>query len=404
MSPVVPFGKKFRDKYFPNLDKEAYPLNHGSYGLTPQPVHEEYIRTISKEAEYPDRYIRYDLPDKYVGALKSVGEFVNCDYRDLALVDNATTGINTVLRSFPFEKGDKVLMMSTVYGSCGNTVKFLQEYKGIEYQVVEINYPIKDDEIVDKIEEIFKTQLVKMCMFDTVSSMPGIRFPFEKMVKLCKKYQVISLVDGAHCIGLIPFNLGELQPDFFVSNLHKWLFVPRGCAMLYVDTKYHDKVQTLPISHSYTSDNLVDKFAFIGSKNYASIACIESAIEFRKGVCGGERAIYEYCLGLSEQVAKRVKEIWGDVEVLGVSGALVTVEVPMANPRLFDDGNLVKQCEEYVYGAMIRQYNTYVPMIYHNGKIFARFSCQIYNELHEYEYASRVILEIFDNFFKSLNK
>lgn len=42
-------------------------------------------------------------------------------------------------------------------------------------------------------------------------------YPWEKIVKLCKKYGVLSLVDGAHSIGQHKVDVGETDCDFFVT-------------------------------------------------------------------------------------------------------------------------------------------------------------------------------------------
>ncbi|KAG7661939.1 uncharacterized protein J8A68_004542 [[Candida] subhashii] len=147
--PVIPFGKEFREKYFTLLDPKVYPVNHGSFGLVPTPVYEKYIGAIAGHYTYPDKFYLHQR-ETYIKPLKEFSRIVNCDYRNLAFVDNVTTGINTVLRSYPFKKGDKTVIQSTVYGACGNTVKFLQDRYGIECIEVPLNYPISDKEILDK--------------------------------------------------------------------------------------------------------------------------------------------------------------------------------------------------------------------------------------------------------------
>ena len=52
--------------------------------------------------------------------LRELGTFVNARPRDLAFVENATTGVNAVVRSLNLQSGDEVLVLDVVYpaGSC----------------------------------------------------------------------------------------------------------------------------------------------------------------------------------------------------------------------------------------------------------------------------------------------
>ena len=64
---------------------------------------------------------------------------------------------------------------------------------------------------------------VKAAVFDMVVSVPAVRFPFEALVKECKELGVLSVVDGAHGVGMLDVDLGSLGVDFWTSNLHKYI-------------------------------------------------------------------------------------------------------------------------------------------------------------------------------------
>lgn len=133
---------------------------------------------------------------------------------------------NTVLRNLVFEKGDVIIYFSTIYGACEKTIIYITETTNAEARKVEYTYPVSDGLLCAKFTELVKKiksegRLPKIAVFDTVASMPGVRMPFEQLTRLCREHGVLSLIDGAHGIGQIPLNLGELDPDFFVSNCHK---------------------------------------------------------------------------------------------------------------------------------------------------------------------------------------
>lgn len=139
---------------------------------------------------------------------------------------NATTGVNTVLRSLTFGKGDYILYFATIYGSFEKTISYITETTPASAARIAYTYPVEDDWLVSefkkKVQEVEGAGgRVKVAVFDTVVSMPGVRMPFERLVGACKELGVLSMVDGAHGVGHIELDLGQLDADFFMSNCHK---------------------------------------------------------------------------------------------------------------------------------------------------------------------------------------
>lgn len=208
------------------LAKDYLPLNHGSFGTYPKSVRDELHKWQDLSEARPDTFIRYDYPKLFDSACKAIAAYLELPAQEVVFLPNATTGINTVLRSLVFESGDVILHLSTIYGACAKTVEYVCETTPAESFNVKIEYPIGDDRVIatfirglDEVKTSGKK--VKVAIFDTISSLPGVRVPWEKLVEICKGRGVLSLVDGAHSVGQINLSLGTVQPDFFVSNCHK---------------------------------------------------------------------------------------------------------------------------------------------------------------------------------------
>ncbi|CDK26338.1 unnamed protein product [Kuraishia capsulata CBS 1993] len=423
---MTAFGKEFREKYFPT-GPQTVPINHGSYGLVPTPVIKKFHEHLDEDLAFPDKYIVFDYTPQLKANIARVAQLVDADPLDLVFCNNASTGVNTVLRSYPFQKGDKILMPSTVYDACGNTVKFLKNRYGIEILTLDLPYPLSDDEVVSKFKEVFEAEEsngnpVKLALFDTVVSMPGLRIPFERLIKLCKDHNVLSMVDGAHSIGLVKLSLKTLEPDFYTTNLHKWLYVPRGCALLYVNKKHHRSIHTFPVSHSYLADDepleetleqsrLVDRFAFVGSSSFASFVSAIDAIEFRENVCGGEDAIADYCLRTAKEGGAKIAELWGTKVLENKEGSLTTsmvnVEAPIPSDlkedflRLCKTPKFVEKMRAYVDRIQVEEFHTYLPCCYHNGALWCRFSAQVYVDVDDFVYAANSFRKAFNRYLES---
>ena len=218
------FGKPMRDHFL--LAREYLPLNHGSFGTYPKSVREAYHKSQDLSEARPDTFIRYDYPKLLDSSRAAIAKFLSVPTREVVFVPNATTGINTVLRSLVFKEKDVIVYVSTIYGACEKTIEYLSEMTPVEGFKVKVDYPMTNSDLIEKFVEGLETvkatgKKAKVALFDTISSLPGIRVPWERLVEICKEQGVLSLVDGAHGVGHIQLNLGRVQPDFFVSNCHK---------------------------------------------------------------------------------------------------------------------------------------------------------------------------------------
>lgn len=231
-------------------------------------------------------------------------------------------GVNTILRNLQYKEKDVIIYFDTIYAAIEKTLKSIQETnpqlslrKVGHGQEFAYTLPCTHPEILNAFSQTISRILYdgytpKVAVFDTIVSQPGVRFPFERLTKMCKEYNILSVVDGAHAIGQIPLNLSLLDADFFVSNCHKWMYTPRGCALLHVPTRNQALIRTTyPTSHGFVpsegdlysplppSDKkpFVKLFEWVATNDNSPYYCVPAALNFRQNLCpGGEEAIYKY--------------------------------------------------------------------------------------------------------------
>ena len=80
-----------------HLEKNVVHLNHGSFGACPIRILEEQHELRQKMESNTLRFFEDELPEFLERSREVLGAFLGVPASDLVFVDNATTGVSTVL-------------------------------------------------------------------------------------------------------------------------------------------------------------------------------------------------------------------------------------------------------------------------------------------------------------------
>ena len=123
------------------LDPSVTYLNHGTVGAPPRRVLEVQQKLRDEIERQPSRFLLRELAGVRLGATNNkqpllraaadeVARFLGAEGKDLVFVDNATSGINAVLRTFPFIEDDEVLLLEHAYGAVRNAADYATRVRG----------------------------------------------------------------------------------------------------------------------------------------------------------------------------------------------------------------------------------------------------------------------------------
>ena len=145
-------------------------------------------------------------------------------------MENASHGVNAVLRSLQVPAGKKVLYLNCAYRMVQNTLEFLNHFVGDQLLMVNITWPATADDIVATVRQALEAHpgQVYAASFSHIVSLPAAILPVKQLAALCHQHGAMVLVDGAHALGHIPINVTDINADFYVSNGHKWLYSPKS--------------------------------------------------------------------------------------------------------------------------------------------------------------------------------
>ncbi|MBS1902725.1 MAG: aminotransferase class V-fold PLP-dependent enzyme [Bacteroidetes bacterium] len=380
------FGKAIHREWL--LDPNITFLNHGSFGATPKVVLDVQRDWQERLESEPIRFFKRDFPEAIEPIRERLASFIKADSQDIVFVENATMGINAVLRSLipEFSPGDELLTTSHVYGAVRKTLDYVADTSGATVVEAYVPFPIDDpqqviDAIVSKI-----TARTKFALIDHVTSSTGIVFPIERIIPILKERGITVMIDGAHAPGMLDIDIAALDVDYYSGNCHKWLFAPKGAAFLWTKRTLQPKIHPVVISEHY-GKNYQLEFGWVGTRDLTALLSIGAGMDFLEEHGIGEVRSYnaEVTLKAREVVTKALGVPFGAPTSMLTS--LCTMPLP-GNPAATDESVL------RLHDTIFDNYQIEVPALKVNGELLLRFSVQIYNELSEYERLAEVLTEL----------
>ena len=136
----IRYGRGLRQLF--RLEEATTFLNHGSFGLTPVAVLAAQEAFRGEMERQPVQFLnRGALQPRLRAAAGQLAAFLGAAAEDLVFVDNATTGVNAVLRSFALKPGDEVLVTDHTYPAVRNAVRFVCARAGARIVEAKLPFP-----------------------------------------------------------------------------------------------------------------------------------------------------------------------------------------------------------------------------------------------------------------------
>ncbi|KAI9849742.1 MAG: hypothetical protein M1838_006278 [Thelocarpon superellum] len=359
----VQLGHDLRKHFL--FDDKYINLNHGSFGTYPAPVLHALQRYQVLCEKRPDPFIRYTYPADLDRSRADLASLLHVPVEEVVLVPNATTGVNTVLRSLTYQAGEKIIYFSTTYGACEKTVDYICETTPAEGIKLELKYPLSDDALVDSFRAAIKQEYqggkttVKVAIIDTIVALPGVHMPYQRLV----------------------------QPVKEIFN---------------------------PMPSSSTSKSAyVTQFEFVGTIDNGPYLCVPDALAFRRDICGGEDRIREYCIRLAKEGGDLAADILGTDVLENAEKSLrncsfANVRLPLAISSSPDQAigseipaqDLPQLCV-YLSRHLVYESNTFLAFFWHANTLYARFSAQVYLNESDFQYGAHAVKRLCERIAKT---
>ncbi|HSF07734.1 MAG TPA: aminotransferase class V-fold PLP-dependent enzyme [Methylomirabilota bacterium] len=370
------------------LDPGVAFLNHGSFGACPRPVLEAQQHLREELERSPVRFLARELEGRLAAARAALGAFVGADPDDLVFVPNATTAVNTVLRSLALRAGDELVTTDHTYNACRNALDFVADRADARVSVVRLPLPVPGEAHVIETVLAAVTPRCRLALLDHVTSPTGIVLPIERLVPALAERGVDTLVDGAHGPGMLDLDLRRLGAAYYAGNCHKWLCAPKGAAFLHVRRDRQASVRPLVLSHGANSprtdlSRFRLEFDWTGTGDPTAYLTVPEAIRtIAETQPGGWPAVMARNRTLARQARGVLLEALGTPPpcpdtMLGALAAVPLPDCPRPHPPTRDALQI----------SLMERFAIEVPVISWpaSPKRLLRVSCHIYNRLEEYE-------------------
>ena len=186
--------------YFPHLKDQLY-LNHAAIS----PMHTLAQKSVQKFiSQRREKNIEFwpDAVDEKQQFKKSIGQLINADDKNIALVQSTSAGLNILALGIDWKKGDRILLNDFEFPS--NVIPFINLKRlGVEIDFVHhCDGAIHIEDIVDNIKP--RTRILSISFVEFLN---GYRNDLKTIAEICFKKNVILSVDAIQGLGAMKMDV-----------------------------------------------------------------------------------------------------------------------------------------------------------------------------------------------------
>jgi selenocysteine lyase/cysteine desulfurase len=311
-NPTEDYWRTVREQFC--LRGDIIHMNTGTVGNISIPVRDklfEHIQTLAEDPYPTGFYYPYHLNDSSAGAGDGVrskaAAFMGADFDEIIITGCTTEGMTFVACGLDLGPGDEVLTTMHEHSGGLDCWKILRDRRGITLTQLPFQCAYENtNEIVNLFANAITPQ-TKVMSFCHINYTSGIKMPVKELCQLAANNNIISVIDGAHAIGMLDLDMHDIGCDFYACSPQKWLCAPWGVGVLYCKLDKQDLICPT-ITEAYGSLFRV-QLEFRGQRSIPILVCLQDAMDFQDTI--GKTNIENRVLSLSAYCKARLAAIPG---------------------------------------------------------------------------------------------
>jgi len=293
-------------KQFPVLQKSIYlnPAGGSPMSLSAAKEGKRYFDEMVSEGDSPYE----EWMERTEEARHKLSRLINASPSEIGFTTNTSTGMNLI--SLMLNGVGEVLTLRDEFPS--STIPWINN--GFNVRFVE---PVNYEYLVEEIEKYISPQ-TKILVASYVQYRTGYRQDLSALGQLCKKYNLIYVINATQGIGVMPIDVKEAGVDFMAFSGLKWMTSGYGAGVVFM-SKQMLKTYKIPFAgwQSTESPERMDNSEFqirheasvieSGCPHFPSIFALSGALDLISSI--GIKQIHERVIYLNKLLQQKVEAL-----------------------------------------------------------------------------------------------
>jgi isopenicillin-N epimerase len=358
------------------LDPDVLHLNHGAFGVAPAVVRQAAAAWRERAERNPHRFNRVEVSGLVADARAGAAAFLGVDSSQAAWVRNVSEGVSAVLGSLTLQPGDELVISTHGYGAVRHALGRHAARAGA--RVVEAAFPVgAGNEAITAAYASACSPRTRLVVVDRITSPTATVVPVAGVAAAVTTAASGTrvLVDAAHAPGQLPDDIAGFGADYWVGNLHKWAYTPRGSAILW--SRRPAEVAPSVLSWQL-DDGYAESFDYPGTWDYAGWLAAADGLAYWQSIGG-----WDHVARLARLASAGQRRV---AEGLGVSlDGLPTEPAPAMRLVPLPAGVLTGPGQVDPFYQVLSGQRIEVAPVWFAGAGYLRIAAGPYNTLDDYD-------------------